>query len=178
MPMTLTPFDPHTHLHAFVTIWNAACGDDLAINARLAGYNTRPATGAVLAGRVALVNDQPVGVVLASALPNDPQTSPPDVGWIDALAVAPAFQRRGIGSALLEWAEQWLREQGCTRARLGGGLRYFVPGYPVALDNEKFFTSRGYIPRANEPRVCDLARDLLNYSTIQPPNYPTTRPAQ
>lgn len=171
--MKLIPFDSHTHLSVLVTIWNAACGDDLAINARLAEYNTRPATGAVLAGRVASENDQPVGVVLASALPNDLQTSPPDVGWIDAIAVTPTFQRRGIGSALLAWAEQWLREQGCTRVRLGGGLRYFVPGYPIALGNTQFFESRGYTLRHNEPRVCDLARDLLDYPTTQRPNDPT-----
>jgi GNAT superfamily N-acetyltransferase len=177
--MTLVPFDSHNHLAALVSIWNAACGDDLAINARLAEYNTRPATGAVFAGRVAFANDQPVGVVLASALPNDPQTSPREMGWIDALAVTPEFQQRGIGTELLTWAEAWLREQGCTRARLGGGLRYFVPGYPVALNNVKFFESRGYAPRANEPRVCDLARDLRDYATtIQRPNDATIRPAE
>lgn len=184
--MPLIPFDSRYHLAALVSIWNAACGDSLAINAHLADYNTRPATGAVLAGRVAFENDQPVGVVLASALPNDPQTSPPDVGWIDAIVVMPTFQQRGIGSALLSWAEAWLREQGCTRARLGGGLRYFVPGYPIALDNAKFFESRGYAPRANEPRVCDLARDLLDYPTtaradaltLQRFDDATIRPAQ
>lgn len=175
--MFFIPFHPSTHLSALVSIWNAACGDDLVINQRLAAYNTRPATGAILAGRVALANAQPIGFVLASALPNDPQTSPRDLGWIDALAVAPMHQRRGIGSELLAWAEAWLREQGCARARLGGGLRYFAPGYPSALDNLAFFQKRGYTPRANEPRVCDLARDLHDYVTTQRTNDATIRPA-
>jgi predicted N-acetyltransferase YhbS len=175
--MSLIPFNPSTHLPALIALWNAACGDDLAINERFAAYNTRPATGAVQAGRIALENGQPVGIVLASALPNDPQTSPREVGWIDALAVAPTHQRRGIGSALLASAEAWLREQGCTQARLGGGLRYFVPGYPLALGSIKFFEARGYTLRTNEPRVCDLARDLRDYATIQRPNDATLRPA-
>jgi GNAT superfamily N-acetyltransferase len=171
--MSLIPFNPSTHLPALIALWNAACGDDLAINERFAAYNTRPATGAVQAGRIALENGQPVGIVLASALPNDPQTSPREVGWIDALAVAPTHQRRGIGSALLASAEAWLREQGCTQARLGGGLRYFVPGYPLELASIKFFESRGYAPRLNEPRVCDLARDLRDYATTQRTNNAT-----
>jgi GNAT superfamily N-acetyltransferase len=176
--MILIPLDPHTHLPALVAIWNAACGNDLAINERLMAYNTRPATGALLLGRVALENDQPVGFVIASALPDDPPTSPRDLGWIDALAVAPEFQRRGIGSALLASAETWLREQGCARMRLGGGLRYFGPGYPLALDNLAFFQKRGYAPRASEPQVCDLARDLRDDATSRRCDDATMRPAQ
>ncbi|MCI0477483.1 MAG: GNAT family N-acetyltransferase, partial [Anaerolineales bacterium] len=93
-------FDPATleHIPALVSIWNAACGSALAITPRFVEYNARPATGALQAGRVAIENDQPIGFVLASALLNDPQTSPREVGWIDAVAVAPEFQRRGIGS--------------------------------------------------------------------------------
>jgi GNAT superfamily N-acetyltransferase len=176
--MILIPFDPHIHLSALVAIWNAACGADLAINERLMSYNTQPATGARLFGRVAVENDQPVGFVIASALPNDPPTSPRDLGWIDALAVAPEFQRRGFGGALLASAETWLRAQGCARMRLGGGLHYFLPGYPVALDNLAFFHKRGYAPRASEPQVCDLAHDLRDYATPQQSNDATIRPAQ
>lgn len=178
--MLFIPLNPRTHLPALVSIWNAACGDDLAINERLMTYNARPATGAIQAGRVAVENDQPIGFVMASALPasHDPQTSPRDLGWIDALAVAPEFQRRGIGGALLTSAETWLREQGCARVRLGGGLHYFLPGYPVALDNLAFFQKRGYAPRTSESQVCDLAHDLRDYATIQRSNDATIRPAQ
>jgi GNAT superfamily N-acetyltransferase len=175
--MRLEIVTPH-HIPALVSIWNAACGDDLAISERLMTYNARPATGAIQFGRVAVENDQPVGFVLASALPNDPQTSPRDLGWIDALAVAPAFRRRSAGGALLASAEAWLREQGCARARLGGGLHYFLPGYPVALNNIAFFQKRGYDARASEPHVCDLAHDLRDYTMMRRCDAATTRPAQ
>ena len=33
-------------------------------------------------------------------------------GWINRLAVDPAFRRRGYGLRLVEAAERWLREQG------------------------------------------------------------------
>ncbi len=176
--MPLVPFNPAQHLPTLVALWNAACSADLAITTRFAAYATRPATGARLAGRLAFENDQPIGFVLASALPNDPQTSPRDLGWIDALAVAPEFQRHGLGSALLAWAETWLREQGCTRVRLGGGLRYWAPSYPIELGNLAFFHARGYVERDVEPRVCDLARDLRDDATTQRPTDAAIRPAQ
>lgn len=145
-------------------IWNDACGNDLSITPRLVAYNMRPPTGAVQAGKLAIVNDQPVGFVLASALPNDPQTSPPQVGWIDAIAVLGNHQQHGIGTELLTWAEDWLRAQGYTRFRLGGSLHPFVPGYPVELSNSAFFQKRGYVERAGNARVWDVARDLADYT--------------
>ena len=157
--MARVPLERHNskHLRALVSIWNAACGADLAINARLVEYNTQSATGAIQAGQIAMRAGEPVGFVLASALPNDPPTSPPQVGWIDALAVVPNFQQQGIGCDLLDWAEGWLRRNGRTRARLGGGLRPFVPGLPVELGNIAHFKTSGY---AEERRVWDVARDL------------------
>jgi ribosomal protein S18 acetylase RimI-like enzyme len=39
-------------------------------------------------------------------------------GWIYSLAVRPDLQRKGIGSQMMEEAENWLRQQGCPRAKL------------------------------------------------------------
>jgi len=158
----LRPFES-SDVNLVVSIWNAACGPDLAINSRLVEYNTRPATGAIQAIQLAVQYGQPVGLVHASVLPADPATSPPEVGWIDALAVLPEFQRQGIGGELLAWAEVWLAEQGCARIRLGGGLHYFVPGLPVELGTEAFFHKRGFQDRDEGSIVWDVASDLDNY---------------
>ena len=159
MVFQLEPFDAATA----AAIWTAACGRDLAISPGFVEYNTRPATGAFQAGQLAMRNDQPVGFVLASVLPADPATSPPEVGWIDAIAVLPAFQRQGIGSALLSWAEGWLAGQGCTHSRLGASLRPFAPGLPVQLGTEAVFRARGYCERPGSAYVWDVARDLSDY---------------
>lgn len=163
--MRLQPFDPHQahHVEAVATAWNQACGPDLAIDPAFVAYNTRPATGGVQAGRLALVGDTVAGFILASALPADPATAPPELGWIDALAVTPALRCRGIGAALLAWAEAWLAAQGCTTARLGGSLRPFAAGLPLELASEAFFLARGYRPRASADTVWDVARDLAGY---------------
>jgi len=159
----LRPFETSDVTHV-VSIWNVACGADLAITSRFVEYNTRPTAGAIQAGRVAMKDDQPVGFVLASALPASPGVSSPQVGWIDAMAVLPEFQHRGIGGDFLAWAEEWLNQQGCTRARLGGSLRPFTPGLPVELHTESFFDKRGYKGREWRSLEWDVARDLETYT--------------
>ncbi len=163
---------------ALATIWNTACGADLAITPRLAEYNTRPATDAIQAGQIASVNDTAVGFVLASLLPNDPQTAAPRHGWIDAIAVLPNYQRRGIGSELLVWAETWLAARGCTQYRLGASLHPFTPGYPVQLGNLDYFAQRGYIERDHGAREFDVASDLQHYARTPYAIDALIRPAQ
>ncbi len=178
--MKLRPFEPNdpAHIAAIVAIWNAACGADFAITPRFVDFNTRATTGGVQAGQIAVRDDQPVGFVLASALPNDLQTSPPEMGWIDAIAVTPIAQRQGIGSEMLSWAKSWLREHGCTAARLGGSLRPFVAGYPVELGNVSFFRKRGYVERTDGGTVWDVARDLVDYVPSRLSSAVEIRPAR
>lgn len=163
--MQLQPLDSANpiHLSTIVSIWNAACGRDLSITPRFAAYNLQPATGAIQAGCTAVDHGAIVGFVLCSALPGDPASSPPELGWMDALAVLPEARGQGAGSQLVAWAEDWLREKGCTRMRLGGSLRPFVAGYPVELGKEEFFRRRGFKARAGGEHVWDVARDLGEY---------------
>ncbi len=167
----LVPFDAAepSDLTAVAAIWTAAYGPDMAISERLVAFNTRAATGALQAGRLIVqgnaMTGNPVGFVLASALPGQPDVSPPEIGWIDAIAVRPDFQRQGAGTALLAWAEEWLRAQGCTSSRLGGSLRPFVPGLPVSLGTQDFFRNRGYNDRASCAWTWDVARDLTEYAS-------------
>jgi len=161
-----------THDVTVTNLWNAACGPDLAITEHFVRFNLQPATGSIQAGQLAVQDGQPAGFVLASALPDDPAISPPEVGWIEAIAVLPSFQRQGIGSSLLAWAEEWLTSQGCTHVRLGGGLHYFTPGLPMESGADSFFRNRGYQSRSEGEYVWDVARDLSNYqypgSSAQP----------
>ena len=175
--LSLDPSNP-AHLSAIVSIWTASCGPALAMTRRLAAYNLQPATGAVQAGQVAVRYDAPIGFVLCSALPGDRATSPPELGWIDAVTVLPDAQGHGIGSELLAWAENSLREQGCTGAKLGGGLRPFAAGYPAELGNEGFFRRRGFRARAGSEYVWDVARDLSDYAATRRRDDAAIRPAQ
>ncbi len=154
-------FDPANpeHLAALVSIWNAACGPDLALNQRLAEFNTRPTAGIARAGQIAYAGDTPAGVVLASAVRSDADPRP--LGWIDAVAVTPARQRQGLGTQLVDWAEGWLAGQGARELSVGGSLRPFTPGLPTELGGPDFFTRRRY---QAEGAVWDVARRLRDYA--------------
>jgi GNAT superfamily N-acetyltransferase len=167
VPREITRFeriDPATpaHLEQVTALWHAACGDDLAISPRLAAYALRPSAGGRAAGVIAWAGAQPVGWVAASMLSADPAASPPTAGWIDGLAVTPAAQRRGVGSALLSWAEGWLVGQGCRRWSVGAGPRHLLPGLPAELASLGFFQHHGYSVRPTQ--VFDLAADLASYT--------------
>ena len=83
---TLSP----EHAAHLAMLWNAACGSDLAITERFAAYNALAASGSTQAGQVAFVDGEPAGFVQVSAAPSGESIS----GWVDALAVAPAWRRR------------------------------------------------------------------------------------
>lgn len=150
---------------ALVTLWNTAYGRDWAISPALAIFNTHAAQGVTRSAWLAHEGEQPVGFVLANVWSGNLA-----LGWVDAIAVAPEWQRFGIGSALLGHAEAWLGEQGYRQARLGGGLRPFAPGLPLASASTAhspsptvdWFKRRGYVGERIE---IDLARNLADYQT-------------
>jgi GNAT superfamily N-acetyltransferase len=133
----------------------------------MVAYNLQPATGALAAARLAILDGAPAGFVAASTFPADPLVASPDLGWIDAIAVAPAARRMGIGRRLLAWAEAWLARSGCRVVTLGAGLRPFVPGVPVELDSAPAFLRLGYTGEAldapPEEQTWDVAADLAAY---------------
>jgi len=157
----IVPFDPqqHSHVDGAAAVWNAACGPELAISPRLVAYNTRPERGIEQEGRLALEGGRVVGVVLASRLAGQPHVAPEDQGWVDALAVHPHVQRRGLGAELLGWAVGWLKKRGVRKASLGGSLRPFCPGLPEELSAAlPFFEEYGW--RWNGGDTWDVGRDL------------------
>ncbi len=160
MPTVLLKLLPeHPHIaETLAGLWNAALGAEWAITPRAVTYNLLPAAGCRLNGRLALVDGQPAGFVLAEVSGDSPENA---LGWVPALAVDPRFQRRGLGARLLGWAESWLKEMGCRMAWLGGGARPFAPGVPEPGGNAAFFAACGY---QGEELTWDMARSLRGYA--------------
>jgi GNAT superfamily N-acetyltransferase len=164
----LVPLDPANpvHVRAVAEIWNFACGDDLALTEHCAAYNLRPAPGMTQQGWLLVDDNWAQAFVLASFLDGYPAVAAPAHGWIDALAVAPAAQRQGLGSRLLAAAETWLHEHGRTHIAVGSSLRVFAPGVPVELNSSPFFLRHGYTgaDAAGNPHLAyDVAADLSDY---------------
>ncbi len=154
--------DNPAHIEAITALWNEACGPALAISNRFVTYNTQLVQGGAQAGQIAYLGEQPIGFVLTSTLSDEPRVMASDVGWVDALAVAPAAQRQGVGSKLLAWAEQWLAQQGRQKIIFGASQRPFTPGLPVELNNLPFFSQHGYVA---ERTAWDTAANLAMYTT-------------
>jgi GNAT superfamily N-acetyltransferase len=161
----LTPFTL-SHTADAIRIWNAASHTDYLITERFLRYNMIPSTGEVIEGRIAIHHGEAVGFALACAVTNDPSIT---LGWVSAIAVHPLAQKQGIGSELLTWAEDWLKEKGCKRIRVGGNLRPFLPGLPYAMrENAVFFEKLGYQSPSRQPYEYDIARSLKEYKPLYP----------
>ena len=107
---------------AMARLWEAACGPAFSVSDDFMAYNLHPTPGLAQEGQFAYREGVPLGFVVASALTEAPPEIPARRGWIDAVAVAPTAQERGIGSALLDWAEGWLRGHGLSPRRFGREL--------------------------------------------------------
>jgi GNAT superfamily N-acetyltransferase len=84
------------------------------------------------------------------------------VGSIPLLVVDPAYQRRGVGTRLLEAGMARLGRLGATTVALGsGGSDYIWPGVPDDLPGAVgFFRARGW---GFDHTVIDLVADLRGY---------------
>ena len=140
-------------------LWNAACGPDLTIQARAVEYYTRPTPGVHREGRIALVDGKPVGFVLADAVLDAQKPR----ACIDAVAVLPDFQNKGIGRSLLNWAEGMARSHQSAHISLGASPRWFAAGLPAQMQNRAIFERFGY--QFAPEMVWDCARSLKDYQS-------------
>lgn len=78
--------------------------------------------------------------------------------------VAPAYQKQGIGRALVDHALTALKQRGVEEVQLGNsGLTYFWPGVPTNLPGAwPFFQACGW---TGSERSFDLVRELHDYVT-------------
>src|SRR3954470_4106585 len=115
---------------------------------------------------VAKVGDEVVGFCLSIArqVPLENAASDADRGYITLFAVASKFQRQGIGSKLLQHAENYLRSQGRTLCMISPyAPGYFTCGVDVSAyaDAVSFFAKHGYAevyrPIAMEIAMWDLS---------------------
>ena len=98
---------------------------------------------------LAKLNGEPAGYALAMSrhmpLENAPDDS--DRGYLTLFGVRSESRGQGVGKALLEAAEGYLRSQGCKKISISAyAPGYFAPGVDVAAyaDGLEFLKRRGY----------------------------------
>ena len=152
-------------LQQVLTVWNAALGEQFPLSPELFLQNgVHDPHVDPDACWLAVVPGHPdaVGLCLAKVVRERLGTDGwlPQQGWVSLLAVHPAYQRRGIGRALLARAEQYLKRQQRHVIMLGGDPNHFLPGVPAGEGALAFFRAAGYVFAGD---AYDLRR------TISPP---------
>ncbi len=169
-----------SRLHQVLAIWNAAFGERFPLSPELFLQNgvrdphVRP-EGCWLA--TVPGHSDAVGFCLAKVVrePLGANGWFPQRGWVSLLAVHPAYQRRGIGMALLARAEQYLRAQRRTVITLGGDPNHFLPGVPAGRGTLAFFRTAGYVFAGD---AYDLRRTMRSPAAhLQGPVLPVARGA-
>jgi GNAT superfamily N-acetyltransferase len=164
--IALRPFDAG-RIADVVAVWNAAAGSAFPMREALLRQNTAldpqfdPA-GAALACETATGRVVGAGVAKVARAPLGTDGLRPDRGWISLVVVHPAYQRRGLGTALLREAEAFLRARGRPRAVLGSDPAHFFPGAPADTAAVPFAEAAGYALRGE---AYDLRRSLRGYRT-------------
>lgn len=95
---------------------------------------------------VAVENDNVIGTVMAGYDGHR--------GWIYSMAVSPDYRKKGLGSALLSFAEEKLAERGCMKIN----LQIMAGNEPV----QAFYLSNGY---QTEKRISMGKRLVQNIKT-------------
>ena len=133
MAFKITPFDNTTHRAQVITLWEAVFGYEAPHNAPDLVIDKKRAMGDGLFF-VAVDQGEVIGTVMAGYDGHR--------GWIYSIAVAAAHRQRGLGSALLSFAEKQLSERGCMKINL-----QIMAGNEAV---EAFYRSNGY---ATEQRI-------------------------
>jgi mycothiol synthase len=118
---------------------------------------------------VAVHGDRVVGFALSIARQVPLENAPPDAdrGYVTLFAVHPDFRRQGIGTALLNHAETYLKSQSRKLVMISSyAPGYFIPGVDVAAYGPalSFLTNRGY---AEVYRPLAMAAPLWGLETPQ-----------
>lgn len=150
---------------AVVRLWNRSMGRQFPLSLHLFRQNSEQTPGfRPEDSRLLLDGDSVIGYVLTKRFrEHDALAGLVGAhGWIEAIVIDPAYQRRGLGRQLLEWARQHLREDGAQRLFIGGGFRHFFPGVPVDLPGaHDFFQQAGYRPFSTDH---DLRGSLAGFA--------------
>jgi ribosomal protein S18 acetylase RimI-like enzyme len=109
MKYKITEYNNVKHRGQVISLWNDAFGYETSHNAPDIVIDKKVDFNDGLFF-VALDNDDVIGTVMAGYDGHR--------GWIYSIAVLPAYRKKGLGSALLSFAEKKLSEKGCMKINL------------------------------------------------------------
>jgi len=159
----IVPFEPWM-TDQVIELWNRCIGEHYPMTERLFRQNVLGDPFAQKEGNlVALEGDRVIGWVLARYLSDVPKELESFKGRasIGAFCVDPDFRNRGIGTALYEAAENFLRSHAPSFITVVHYPYHLTPGVPAeAADLKSFLERQGF---SNWSMTYDLRRQLHDY---------------
>ena len=127
MTLTIAAFDNRLHRDKVISLWNEVFGYEADHNVPQLVIDKKLEFGDSLFF-IAQNNKDVIGTIMAGYDGHR--------GWIYSIAVSPYFQKQGIGSSLLAFAERRLSELGCMKINL-----QIMEGNEAV---ENFYIANGY----------------------------------
>jgi GNAT superfamily N-acetyltransferase len=133
-----------------IDLWNREFGFIYPISEELFIRNVIKSEDVLQDGSYIVVDsdDQPIGFVVEKTW-NRTFTIPgyEDRGWISLIYVTPNERKKGIGTLLLNKAEEEIKRLGKKTIHIGRDCENFFPGVPFDMkDTFNWFIKRGYNP--------------------------------
>lgn len=162
-------------LEELTALWNKEIGADFPMRKELLEQNSFQDVNVLHEGsRIAMDdNGQVVGFAVSKIWQDEHHPSyTKDTGWIQVLLVDSSHRGKGIGSTLLQTAEQALKKAGAKKILLGSDLWHYFPGLPAGDKmTADWFAKRGYSRG-------DTCHDLdCHYNPEELPDIPTRQDA-
>ena len=150
MAFEITAFENKKHRNQVVSLWETVFGYESSHNAPALVIDKKIEFNDGLFF-VAIDNDSVIGTVMAGYDGHR--------GWIYSIAVSSEYREKGLGSALLSYAEERLSEKGCMKINL-----QIMEGNETV---EAFYLSNGY---QTEKRVSMGKRLAQNIKSSEQPH--------
>lgn len=149
-----------------VTFWNQNIGDRFPLRKELWLQNSIHEKNVLHNASVAVIeNGEVIGVIVSKKYQGSLPVLPTNIGWIQCLLVSEKRRNQGIGTKLLNIAEQAFKKESLEEVRLGRDPYHYFPGIP-SEDEEaiRYFQKRGY---QNGSIEIDLYRDVRGAELYQ-----------
>lgn len=160
-----------TRLEELVALWNKEIGEDFPMREALFQQNSFDDVNVQQNHSIIAVNeaDEVVGFIVVKSYEESHITEMHrETGWIQVLLVDSNYRNRGIGSHLLEQAEQYFTSIGKKQILIGRDPFHYFPGVPSSYEDVcNWLEAKGYEKGNTE---VDLSCTYADEEPIEEPN--------
>ncbi|MBB4823474.1 ribosomal protein S18 acetylase RimI-like enzyme [Sporosarcina luteola] len=157
-----------------ISLWNRSIGERFPMNRDLWKQNTIDDGTVMWDASLAYLDRQELaGFIVSKRLMEQPdETKPGRTGWIQCLLVSETARNRGVGSKLLQCAEEAFHKEGLEDIRLGRDMRHYFPGLPLEdTATIDWFLRKGYIRETVETDLIAHVTGWLPYELENEQHY-------